>query len=104
MLQEQQAKFESGKVKSLPGAVFTAITKQHLLAEYETQRKKSSPTITVRQNKQLSKLMTELEDARTSLKFVLTSSSYSDTTRPVALDQVRAVIAALEIQVQQLSN
>jgi hypothetical protein len=100
----QQAKFEAGKVKSLPGAVFSAITKQHLLAEYEAQRKKSSPTATARQGKQRSKLLAELEDARTSLKFVLTSSSYSEATRPAALEQVRAVIAVLEKQLQQLPS
>ncbi|MDJ0366530.1 replication initiation protein [Hymenobacter sp. H14-R3] len=102
VVRTQQAKFQEGKVKSLPGSVFTAITKQHLLAEHEAQCKKNPPPPANRRSKQRSKLLAELEDARNSLKFVLASTAYSEGTRPAALDQVRAVIAGLETQLLQL--
>jgi hypothetical protein len=101
VIRTQQTKFQAGKVKSLPGSVFTAITKQHLLLEYEAQRK-ARPTAAGRSARQREKLLSELEDARRSLQFVLQSNVYTETTRPAAEAQVRQVITQLESQLQQL--
>lgn len=101
VVRAQQAKLQAGKIKSLPGAVFTAITKQHLLAEYEAQRKPRAATAS-QPNRQREKLLSELEDAHRSLKFVLQGEAYTDATRPAAEAQVRQVIARLESQLQQL--
>jgi hypothetical protein len=101
VVRTQQAKFQAGKVKSLPGSVFTAITKQHLLLEYEAQRKTRS-VAPGRSARQREKLLSELEDARRSLQFVLQSNVYTEATRPAAEVQVRQVITQLESQLQQL--
>ena len=103
VVRTQQAKFQAGKVKSLPGSIFTAITKQHLLSEYEAQRKaRPVATATNRSARQREKLLSELEDAHRSLQFVLQSNVYTDATRPPAEAQVRQVIAQLENKLQQL--
>jgi hypothetical protein len=104
VVQAQKVKFQTGKVKSLPGAVFTAITKQHLLAEYEVQRKtRPASTTAGRLSRQREKLLSELEDAHRSLQFVLQGTAYTDATRPTAEAQVRQVIAKLEKQLQQVT-
>jgi hypothetical protein len=103
VVRAQKAKFQAGKVKSLPGSVFTAITKQHLLVEYEAQRK-ARPVAPGRSTRQREKLLSELEDARRSLQFVLHGTAYTDATRPAAESQVRQVIAKLETQLQQLNS
>ncbi|MGI4872561.1 MAG: replication initiation protein [Janthinobacterium lividum] len=97
----QKAKYQAGKLKSLAGSIFTAISKQHLLTEYQTQRK-ARPATGGRPGRQREKLLGELQDARKSLQFVLTAPSYSDATRPAAEAQVRAAIEVLEAQLQQL--
>jgi hypothetical protein len=97
VVRSQQAKFEAGKVKSLPGAIFAAITKQHLVAEYEAQRRITKPA-TGRQDRLRVKLQAELEDARRSLRFVLQEGAYTDATRPAAEAKVRQVITRLEQQ------
>jgi len=102
VVRTQQAKWQAGKVKSLPGAIFTAITKQHLLPEYEAQRK-TRPVATSRSARQREKLLAELDDARRSLQFVLQSDAYTEATRLPAESQVRQVIAQLESQLQQLA-
>jgi hypothetical protein len=103
VIRTQKAKFQAGKVKSLPGSVFTTITKQHLLAEYEAQRK-ARPAANSRLNRQREKLLSELEDARRSLRFVLQDGAYTDVTRPTAEAQVRQVIAQLENQLQHIAG
>jgi hypothetical protein len=100
VVKTQQARYQAGKVKSVAGAVFTAITKRHLVAEFEAQqRKRPSPG---RPAKQREKLLTELEDARKSLSFVLNGNAYTPETRPAAEAQVRSVITQLEAQLAKL--
>jgi hypothetical protein len=100
VIKTQQARHQAGKVKSVAGAVFTAITKQHLVAEYEAQQQKRPS------NGQLAKkrvkLLAELEDARKSLGFVLNGGAYTAETRPQAEAQVRSVIAQLEAELVKL--
>lgn len=100
VVKTQQARHQAGKVKSVAGAVFTAITKRHLVAEFEAQQRPSaSPN---RRAKQREKLLTELEDARKSLAFVLNGGAYTPETKPAAETQVRSAIAQLEAQLIQL--
>jgi hypothetical protein len=103
VVRSQQAKFEAGKVKSLPGAIFAAVTKQHLLAEYEAQRRITKPA-TGRQDRLRAKLQAELEDARRSLRFVLQEGAYTTATRPAAEAKVRQVITRLEQQLAEIAN
>jgi hypothetical protein len=102
VIKTQQAKHKAGKVKSVAGAVFTAITKQHLVAEYEAQQQKRPSPAPNRLAKQREKLLTELEDTRRSLAFVLNGGAYTAETRPAAEAQVRSAIAQLEAQLAQL--
>lgn len=102
VVKTQQARHQAGKVKSVAGAVFTAITKQHLVAEYESQQpKRPSPSPSQRARKR-AKLLTELEDARKSLAFVLNGGAYTPETKPEAEAQVRQVLAHLEAELAQL--
>jgi len=96
VLKTQQARHQAGKVKSVAGAVFTAITKQHLLAEYEAQQQKRPSAGQLARKR--AKLLTELEDARKSLAFVLNGGAYTAETRPAAEAQVRAAVAQLEAE------
>lgn len=98
----QRGKFEAGKLKSLPGAVFSAITKLHLLAEFEAARRKGRPAAlpAAKGNPGQQRLLAELEDARTSLRFVRTAPVYTDATRPAAEAEVLARIEALEAQLR----
>jgi len=101
VVKTQQARYQAGKVKSVAGAVFTAITKRHLLTEFKAQQQKyPSPA---KQAKQRDKLLAELEDARKSLAFVLNGNAYTEETRPAAAAQVRHVIAQLEAQLAKLT-
>lgn len=102
VVKTQQARHQAGKVKSVAGAVFTAITKRHLVAEYEAQQKQSTSR-PVKSAKQREKLLAEIEDARKSLAFVLNGGVYTPETRPAAEAQVRTVIAELEAHLKQLS-
>ncbi|MGI4869904.1 MAG: replication initiation protein [Janthinobacterium lividum] len=99
VVKAQQEKHQAGKVKSLAGAVFTAITKEHLLPEYTAQLQRR--TSAARPARQQTKLLTQLEDARKSLAFVLNGGAYTDETRPAAEAQVRAVIAQLEAELKK---
>jgi hypothetical protein len=100
VIKTQQARHQAGKVKSVAGAVFTAITKQHLVAEYEAQQQKRPSTSQLA--KKRAKLLAELEDARKSLAFVLNGGAYTVETRPQAEAQVRSVIAQLEAELAKL--
>jgi hypothetical protein len=99
VVKTQQARHQAGKVKSVAGAVFTAITKQHLVAEFEAQQRRPAPG---RLAKQREKLLAELEDTRKSLAFVLNGGAYTPESRPAAEAQVRSAIAQLEGQLAQL--
>lgn len=103
VVKTQQGRYQAGKVKSVAGAVFTAITKRHLLAEYEAQQPRPAPR-PARLAKQREKLLAELEDARKSLAFVLNGGAYTPATRPAAEAQVRNVIAQLETQLGLLGG
>ena len=111
VMRVQQGKFEAGKLKSLPGAIYAAITKRHLLAEFEAAQRKARPGgggVTskgvVAAGPRRDKLLAELEDARKSLKFVLASDAYTDLTRPAAETDVRAHIAGLEAQLKPVGS
>ncbi len=101
VVKTQRAKLQVGKIKSVAGAVFTAITKQHLLTEYKTQQQKRLNPAQL--NRQRAKLESQLEDARKSLAFILNGGAYTPETRPAAEKQVRDVIVQLEVQLAQLA-
>lgn len=102
----QREKHKAGKLKSLPGAVFAAVTKRHLLAEFETQRARVVPPSTriIRSRPaalpRRDKLLNELEDAHTSLRFVRTATSYTEEARVIAVAEVEARIAQVEAQLR----
>lgn len=109
VIQVQREKHQAGKLKSLAGAVFAAVTKRHLLAEFEARQgrpgrsqagrsaSRPRPAAAPRRDK----LLGELDDARTSLRFVRTAASYTEEARAVAVAEVEARIAAVEAQLQQ---
>jgi len=106
----QREKYQAGKLKSLAGAVFAAVTKRHLLAEFDAWRRPATPlggslakgrTLAAPRRE---KLLGELEDARTSLRFVRSAASYTDESRAVAVAEVETKIAQLEGQLQQLKG
>ena len=100
VIKTQQARHQAGKVKSIAGAVFTAITKQHLVTEYASQQQKRPSTNQLA--KMRHKLLADLEDARKSLAFVLDGGAYTAETRPKAEAQVRNVIGQLEAELAKL--
>jgi len=101
-----QAQVQAGKIKREGGAVFKALNEGYLLAAYQKGQKgpllpsksKTDPTIA---NKR-TKLASELEDARNSLKFVQSAALYTDDTRPAALHEVQTRIGQLEQQLALL--
>jgi hypothetical protein len=50
------------------------------------------------------RLSSELEDARESLKFISSSSVYTDETRPEALQRIQTTITGLEKQLADLGS
>lgn len=107
VIRVQRDKHRAGKLKSLAGAVFAAVTKRHLLAEYEASRRPARPAVPAAGKRPVpaprrEKLLGELEDARTSLRFVQTATSYTDEARTVAVAEVEAKIARLEAQLRLL--
>ena len=109
VIRVQREKHQAGKLKSLAGAVFAAITKRHLLAEFEARQGRTARTLAGRSAPRprpaaaprRDKLLGELEDARTSLRFVRTAASYTEEARAAAVAAVEAKIAGLEGQLQQ---
>jgi hypothetical protein len=106
VIRVQREKHKAGKLKSLPGAVFAAVTKRHLLAEFEAQRARVVPPSTriIRSRPaalpRRDKLLNELEDAHTSLRFVRTATSYTEEARVIAVAEVEARIAQVEAQLR----
>jgi hypothetical protein len=112
VIRVQREKHQAGKLKSLAGAVFTAITKRHLLAEFEASRRPARPAATpagkvaakAAAAPRRDKLLGELEDARTSLRFVHTAPTYTPESRAVAIAEIEAKITALEAQLPLASG
>lgn len=109
VIRVQREKYQAGKLKSLAGAVFAAVTKRHLQAEFEAQRRLVAPAggVAVRKRPAVvprrDKLLAELEDARTSLRFVRSAPSYTDEVRrAAAVAEVEAKIAGLEGQLRAI--
>lgn len=107
VIRVQREKYQAGKLKSLAGAVFAAVTKRHLLAEFEAQRARTAPLAAAGRTRshpvaapRRDKLLGELEDARTSLRFVRTAASYTEEARAVAVAEVEARIAGVEAQLR----
>lgn len=107
VIRVQRKKYQDGKLKSLAGAVFAAVTKRHLLAEFEAQRRPATPAggLAARRHTvaapRRDKLLGELEDAHTSLRFVRSAPSYTDDeVRAAAVVELEAKIAGLEAQLQ----
>ena len=102
VIQVQRKKFQAGKLKSLAGAVFAAVTKRHLLPEFEAQRVRTAPGPGATRARprpaapRRDKLLGELEDAHISLRFVRTATSYTEEARAVAIAEVEARIAEVE--------
>jgi hypothetical protein len=100
VLDTVKSQVRTGKIKKEGGAVFKALTDGYLLPEYQQKlnasvsKKKNNPALTA----QRKKLLSELEDAHNSLKFVQTAVIYNDDTRLVALNEVQAKINQLEKQ------
>jgi hypothetical protein len=88
----------TGKIKKEGGAVYKALVEGYLLADYQQKltatvsKKKSSPTLLA----QRKKLLSELEDARNSLRFIQTAIIYTDDTRLAAAAEVQTKISHLE--------
>lgn len=108
VIRVQREKHQAGKIKSLAGAVFAALTKRQLLAEFEDSRRPSRPAAgqvalgrRAAAAPRREKLLGELEDARTSLRFVRTAANYTDEARAAAVAEVEAKIARLEVQLHQ---
>jgi hypothetical protein len=107
VLDTVRAQVKAGKVKKESGAVFKALTDGYLLEEYHraplaapAARSKASPALA----SQRKKLLSGLEDARNSLKFVQTALLYTDETRPGAIAQVQARIEELQQRLQALER
>ena len=105
VIRVQREKYQAGKLKSLAGAVYAAITKRHLLTEFEAQRARTAPQAAAGQNRsrtaaniRRNKLLSEVDDARISLNFVCTTPSYTEEARTVAMAEVEARIAGIEAQ------
>lgn len=110
-----EAQVAAGKVKKLAGAVFKALTDGYLLPAFEkfqqpqpaaakskngpkTKFTKSGVSMAGVRNR----LTSDLEDARGTLKFVASSTVYTDQTRPAAVQNVQAKINSLEEQLAEL--
>lgn len=114
VIRVQREKHQAGKIKSLAGAVFAALTKRQLLAEFEDSQRLLRPSAVAAGQggagrraagaPRRDKLLGELEDARTSLRFVRTATSYTEEARAAAVLEVETKIAGLEVQLQQLSR
>jgi plasmid replication initiation protein len=100
VLDTVKGQVQTGKIKKEGGAVFKALTDGYLLPDYQqkstaaVRRKKSVPSANLHRKK----LLTELEDARNSLRFIQTAVIYNDDTRAVAAAEVQAKIDQLEKQ------
>ena len=94
---------KAGKVKKEGGAVFKALSDGYLIPAY--QKAKQAPIKARLKPMQLTrykKIVSELEDARNSLKFIQTAVIYNDDTRPLAIESVQSIITQLEQQLSQL--
>lgn len=113
VIRAQRQKHQVGKLKSLAGAVFAAITKRHLLAEFESSCRPARPAAAAPGKvaakpaaaaPRREKLVAELEDAQTSLRFVRSAPTYSPEARAVAVAEIQAKIAALDAQLSLFSK
>jgi len=98
-----QAQAQAGKIKKAAGAIFRALMDEYLLVDYQKAQQKALTLSTRGQQGGLSaaqrkKLLDQLADAQTSLRFVQTAVIYTEETRPVAAAEVEAKIAKLQQQ------
>jgi hypothetical protein len=105
VLAQVKKQVQAGRVKKEAGAVFKALSEGYLLPAYQKSKRpaprvKASPAL----SSQRKKLLSELEDARNSLAWAQTAIIYTDDTRPAAVATIRATIAGLEQQLQQLGR
>ncbi len=104
VLDTVKSQVHTGKIKKEGGAVFKALTDGYLLPDYQQQRtatvskKKAGPAVST----QRKRLLSELEDAYNSLRFIQTAVIYNDDTRAVAATEVQAKIDQLEKQIASL--
>jgi hypothetical protein len=112
-----EAQVSAGKVKKLAGAVFKALTDKYLLPAYEKQLQpqlttmKSKNSVKTKFTKlgtsvvgERKRLLSELEDARGTLKFANSSPVYTDETRPAVLQNIQTRITSLEEQLAGLDS
>jgi hypothetical protein len=103
VLDTVKSQVRTGKIKKEGGAVFKALTDGYLLADYKQKinvtasKRKTNSTVSA----QRKKLLSELEDAHNSLRFIQTAIIYNDDTRLVASAEVQAKIKQIE---EQLSS
>ncbi len=104
---QQQA--QKGKVQKVGGAVYKALVEGYLLTDYSRAQSKElvvpkpKPKAKPMTNQQRQKLLSELEDLRTSYSFVQTAPIYTNETRPEVLNRIQANIKAVEQRLAQLS-
>ncbi|MDO7877718.1 replication initiation protein [Hymenobacter sp. ASUV-10] len=98
---------KAGKIKKEGGAVFKALVDGYLLDDYRKAQQtpasaivKASPVLSAKRKR----LLSALEDAYTSQRFIKTAVIYTDETRPVAIADVQATIDELQRQLQALEN
>lgn len=101
VLDTVKSQVRTGKIKKEGGAVFKALTDGYLLPDYKQKltaavtKKKPSTSA----SPQCKKLLSELEDAHNSLRFIQTAIIYNDDTRAVAVAEVQAKINQIEKQI-----
>lgn len=101
VLDTVKSQVRTGKSKKEGGAIFKALTDGYLLPDYQQKltaavsKKKPSPSASL----QRKKLLSELEDAHNSLRFIQTAVIYNDDTRAVAVAEVQAKINRIEKQI-----
>lgn len=112
VLEHARARARAGKIKRAGGAIFRALTKYYLLADYrQAQQDLITPPgktpdkagLRAARATQQRELASELEEAHNNLKFVTSATVYTDETRPAVLAQVQAKISRLEQQFRHLA-
>ena len=100
VLDTVKSQVRTGKIKKEGGAVFKALTDGYLLPDYQQKLNaavtKKKPNASA--SPQRKKLLSELEDAHNSLRFIQTAVIYNDDTRAVAVAEVQAKINQIEQQ------
>ena len=117
VVEDIEGQVATGKVKKVAGAVFVALTEGYLLPAYKKSQQprsaaaKSKPEAKAKFDKSGASLaglrktlISKLDDARGTLKFVSTASVYTADSRPAAIQNVQDTIGTLEKRLAALST